>query len=707
MDLSTFTPNPGMQLIDWAIVAGFFVFLVAVLIYCNKFMKNVADFLAAGRCAGRYVLSISDGIANFAVIGVVAGFEEFYKAGFAPQWWSMLTSPVNIILALTAWVTYRIRETRCFTLSQFFELRYSKKFRVASGIISWLSGVLNFGIFPAVSVRFFMSICRFPNYFHFLGMDWNTYGTCLAITLSVGVFFATCGGQVAIMITDFLQGVFCNVCFIVFILFIFKLGSWDHTGGFVTWGQIAESLETAAGKSQVNPFNSASIDGFNIWYYIIGIIEVIYSRGTWQSSNSYRAAAKTPHEHKMAGILGTWRALAMTLMVLLFPLAIIVIMRHPDFQGIAAVINERLSVIADPHLRQQSMVSTALSTIIPTGLLGLFVAVMVASLISTDDTYIHGWGCLFIQDVIMPFRKKAFTPKQHIWLLRGSIIFVGIFSWLFSFYYKQTDYILMFFWLTGSIILGAGPAVVGGLYWKRGTTLGAWVSFILGAVFAISVMVIQMFWKLEDGSGIARFLIDHFHWQWVINNPDKFPLNGRWVSLINMGGCLLSYVAFSLYEHYVLKKPDFNLDKMLHRGVYDIAHEHDAEATTKMGIILQRLGITSEFTIGDKIIYGSSLAWTFGWLIVFLVFTAKHFLFGGVSDDGWRGLWHCHLYIVLVLAFITTAWFLIGGFRDAFRLFRDLKQNVRNDADNGQVINGVNAGEEAMDAVKEAEPADK
>ncbi|MBP1582848.1 MAG: hypothetical protein J6866_02730, partial [Victivallales bacterium] len=678
----------------------------AILLYCNKFMKNVADFLAAGRCAGRYMLSISDGIANFAVISVVASFEEFYKAGFAPNWWSMLTSPINIILALVAWVTYRLRETRCFTLSQFFEVRYSKKFRVASGIICWLAGVLNYGIFPAVTVRFFVSFCRFPEYFHFLGLNWNTYGTCLAICLGVGVFFATCGGQVAIMITDFLQGTFCNISFIIFILFIFKLGSWDFTGGFVTWDQIAGSLETAAGKSQINPFNSGNVDGFNIWYYIIGIIGALWARGSWQSGNSYRAAAKTPHEHKMAGILGTWRGMAQTLMVLLFPLAIIVIMKHEAFRPIADAINSRLDLISDPHLRQQSIVSTALSTIIPTGLLGLFVAVMVASAISTDDTYIHSWGCLLIQDVIMPFRKEPLTTKQHIWFLRGSIIFVGLFAWLFSFYYKQTDYILMFFWLTGSIVTGAGAAIVGGLYWKRGSTLGAWVSFILGAVVAIGVMVIQMVWKFEDGGGLARFLIDHFHWQWVINNPDKFPLNGRWVSLINMFGCLVCYVAFSLYEHYVLKKPDFNLDKMLHRGIYDIANEH-VEATGKLGVIAQRLGITKEFSTGDKVIYGSSLLWTFSWFVVFIVFSAKHFLFGGVSDDLWRALWHCHLYIVLVLAFVTTIWFLIGGIRDAFRLFRDLKQNVRNDADNGQVIDGRNAGEEAMDAVKEAEPADK
>jgi len=150
----------GMQTLDWAIVCGVMLFMVAILIYCNRFMRNAADFLAASRCAGRYVLSISEGIAGFAVVSSVATFEMFYKAGFASTWWAFLTAPLGLILSLFAWVTYRMRETRCFTLSQFFEVRYSRKFRVVSGIITWFSGVLNYGIFPAVSVHFFMFFCR-------------------------------------------------------------------------------------------------------------------------------------------------------------------------------------------------------------------------------------------------------------------------------------------------------------------------------------------------------------------------------------------------------------------------------------------------------------------------------------------------------------------------------------------------------------------
>ncbi|MDR0931391.1 MAG: hypothetical protein LBM70_00005, partial [Victivallales bacterium] len=157
---TTLTINPGMQSLDWFIVGVMIVLLIGLLIYCSKYTRNAADFLAANRCASRYVLSIAEGVGGFAVVSSVATWEMFYRAGFASAWWEMLKAPLLLILSLVAWVSFRLRETRCFTLAQFFEVRYSRKFRVAAGIITWLSGIFNYGIFPAVSVRFFMFFCR-------------------------------------------------------------------------------------------------------------------------------------------------------------------------------------------------------------------------------------------------------------------------------------------------------------------------------------------------------------------------------------------------------------------------------------------------------------------------------------------------------------------------------------------------------------------
>lgn len=689
----------GMHTLDWMMLLGTIAILLGVLIYCSKFMRNAADFLAASRCAGRYVLSISEGIAGFAVVNSVGTWEAFLHSGFAATWWGFISTPFAMILTLVAWTTYRMRETRCFTLAQFYEVRYSRKLRIGAGILTWISGVLNYGIFPMVSVRFFIFFCRLEPSYRILGIEWNTYGTLLAIALSLGVFFAAFGGQIAIMVTDFLQGIFCNIAFVIFILFTFKLGEWDICGGLVSWDEIAEALNKEPGYSHINPFQCTKYSDFNVYYYLIGLLAVFYGRGTWQGSAGYAAAAKNPHERKMAGVLGTWRGFAQGLMIMLFPLVAIVITRLPSFSWLNEMVQNQLASTTDATLKLQGIVPTVLSMIMPSGMIGLFAAVMFAAMLSTDDTYIHSWGSVLIQDVIMPFRKKPFTAKQHITALRLSIIFVGVFSWVFGFFYRQNTPVALFFQLTGAIVSGAGAAVVGGLYWKRGGTLAAWVSYIFGATTGIAGIIIPLCWK----DSLAPYLWNRFHWQWVGNNMDWFPIHGQWISLINMVSCSLLYVVISLIEHYVMGKPDFNLDKMLHRGKYSIDEEHVKSGNVNK--FLRIFGVTEEFSFGDKVIYFASIVWTFSWMFIFVWFTVQYFLFGKFTRDGWIGgvpdsqwlaLWHVKIYITLILGIACTVWFMVGGIIDVKRLFSALKKSARNDADDGTVVDGGNAGEKRV-----------
>ena len=56
----------GMTLVDWSIVAGLMVVVTYAAITTKKYTKSVADFLAANRCAGRYLLGTAEGTAAIA-----------------------------------------------------------------------------------------------------------------------------------------------------------------------------------------------------------------------------------------------------------------------------------------------------------------------------------------------------------------------------------------------------------------------------------------------------------------------------------------------------------------------------------------------------------------------------------------------------------------------------------------------------------------
>ena len=658
-----------MSGLDWCIVIGLVAILVFTLIICQRFVKSTADFLAANRCAGRYLLTITGGIASIGAISIIANFQQYYVAGFSPVWWTFLSGPLGLIIAITGWVSYRFRETRCLTKAQFFEVRYSRKFRIFAGILGWLSGILNYGIFPAVSVKFFIYFCQLPNTFHVPGIpfEFSTYVCLLMFAIGMGVIFAIFGGQIAIMLTDFMQGMFCNVAFLILMIFLVVQYDWS-----TIFDTLVKLNEQNPGQSLFNPFETTRIRSFNIWFFLMGFAMTIMHSGSWQGSSGYAAAAKSAHEAKMSGFLGTWRSLVQTALLIFIPICALVFFNNEQFAEGARVVQAKLTELSTMD-QSQARVPLFLNYALPVGFVGLFAAVMFAAMLSTDDTYMHSWGSIFVQDVILPFRKKPFTEKQHIWLLRFSIIFVGVFAFFFSWLWKETEYIILYFQITGAIFTGgAGAVIIGGLYSRTGTTLGAWVAMILGSGLALTSIVLQQIMP-PDFFKVGDFYFDG-------------QVLAFLVTLIGFG----SYFLVSYLDRKINKIAPFNLDRMLHRGEYDTTNEH-VEAWSA-GRVWRILGLTNEFTLFDRILFFASLIWTLTWTVVFVVGMFGHFVMNW-GDMVWLKLWRFYVMFAFFLGIGTTIWFLVAGFRDVGRLFKALSSDERNHADNGQVFDGKNAGE--------------
>jgi solute:Na+ symporter, SSS family len=637
----------NLSWIDWAIVAALVGSLVAAVSLTRAYMRGVADFLAAGRTAGRYLLTVSQGMAMLGAITIVGNIEMNYLAGFSMTWWGFSTAVVVLIITVSGWVIYRFRQTRALTLAQFFEERYSRGFRVFAGLIAFASGIVNFGIFPSVGARFFIYFCGLPLSISVLGLAIPTFPLVMIVLLGLALYFVFAGGQIAVMLTDFMQGIFVNVAFIIIIVYFL---------GKIDWGRACTALAMAPeNASLINPFKTSHVADFNFWYFLIGVVGVIYGTMSWQGTQAYNTSAKSAHEAKMGSVLSNWRVVPQNLFLPFLAIVIYTVLHHVDFQGVAEQVNAGLAATDSEAIRSQLRIPLVLSRILPTGLLGLFAAMMLAASITTDDTYLHSWGSIFIQDVIMPFRRKPLAPQQHLRALRWSILGVAVFALCFSLLFQQSQYIFLFFAITGAIFAGgSGAVIIGGLYWKHGTTAAAWSALATGSTIAVGGIVVH---------------------QLV---PD-FPINGQMFWGIAMGASALVYVLVSLLG----KRQVYDLDKLLHRGAYADAEERQVVATTPARG-LRVLGMGREFARKDRLIYVLTYVWTLGWVAVFLVGTIYN-LSHKVEDHAWQRFWLIYIYVNLAASCAVTVWFALGGLRDVRAMFRRLDTMERDPNDDGRV----------------------
>jgi SSS family solute:Na+ symporter len=228
---------------------------------------------------------------------------------------------------------------------------------------------------------------------------------------------------------------------------------------------------------------------------------------------------------------------------------------------------------------------------------------------------------------------------------------------------------------TSVYVAGAGAAIIGGLYWKRGTDAGAWAGALTGSLLSLA--------------GIIARLI----------NPDFF-LNGTQIFFFASLLALTTYGIVSL----LTCRENFNLERMLHRGAYAVIKAEVGEqgAQPKAGKIAwgKIIGYDENFTLGDKWMAGGLFAWTMIFCLIMIIGTLWN-LIAPWSMETWSVFWQIVSIIIPVfMAVVIGIWFTWGGVVDTIDLFRRLRQEKANPLDNGAVVNHQNLDESVLpDAV--------
>ncbi len=454
--------------IDW-IITGIFMVLLTIGGYACKFLiKSTADWTVAGRNMRKF-LGLSTGTAEgIGLMSLALATELGFTSGFSYIGFSIINIlVVPVVFGLTGFVINRYREAKVVTVPEYAERRYSKGVRVTTAGVLAFAGILNLAIFPIIASQFLTHFLNAPSHVDVLGLHLPFVPLLMAGLIGLALLFAYAGGMVSVILTDYIQSVIIAVAvFIITWLAVKEVG----------FGTIHETINTNFGEGGYNPFVSKSFGPiFLIWI----VLQQILGFPSFAPQMQKLAATDNARTARQMTILQWLFAQGRGLMMLVWGVAALAVFGSVASGGI------------DAGLYPKVVGAIYLGQLIPPVIFGFVLAGMLAAFISTVDSYLLTWSTVLVNDVISPVIRKPLTPKGHLWLLRIFVALIAILIYLFGIVYQPTESLLEFIILTGTMMLGSGIILIGGLYWQRASKAGAYAAVIFCCVIPVVNLILK------------------------------------------------------------------------------------------------------------------------------------------------------------------------------------------------------------------------
>jgi SSS family solute:Na+ symporter len=465
--------------IDWAILGAGFAFYLGWAIYLNSKCRSVDDYLVSGRKV-RIWLGIGAGIAGeLGLITIAAMCEQGYRYGFSFVLLNLLALTIVVpLFGIFGFGIERFRATRCTSVPEYIEQRYTKNLRIAVGIINCVAGVLQMCIFPIGGAIFMRQLLGMPTLTDLGGMSIRSDILIMFVLLVCPLIFTTLGGYTTLIVTNFFQGVF--VVFVMMWLLVHIVSHAqtppDFLGGLqTTWTGLENNLQEAG----VNPF-ADNPDAYGIqWFLFLNVMTILlqFSYGPYLQQYASMDRPKTvSRSYLLSGVFGFGRSL------IIFGLGVATVAAIGKSPPVASQFSAAEWInYATPHYINQVGMPIVLTGLVLLGLLFADIAV--------TDKYILSWATSIVNDCIQPFRRSPFEPRHQIRAVRLTVFALCILFFAFGLVYKPGMAIWSFMWLTANLIGGSGIVVLLGMYWRGAKTLGAYLCIAVCVIVPIADVI--------------------------------------------------------------------------------------------------------------------------------------------------------------------------------------------------------------------------
>ena len=347
------------------------------------------------------------------------------------------------------------------TVPEYYERRYTQSVRVVGAVMMVLAGVLNMGVFLKAGSVFLVGVT---------GLE-DPMALTLIMTglLLLVLFYTVLGGMVSVVITDLVQFLVLGVGSLVVSGFVLSEmggidGLWELSGTTYIDPLMAD-----------NPVTEAAGDGVGPWMLTAQWVTLSIAVMLWPATVSRTLAVKSPTVARRLYLFSTIPFLARRTLPALWGIGAFAFFAfHADLGS------EFQDQVDSKNLSTLSAMPLYLAKIIPTGLLGIVTAAMLAAFMSTHDSYLLCWSGVVAQDIVAPL-CGGLSDRQRVLVTRVSIVAIGAFLLFWGLWYEVGQELWDYLAITGTVYLsGALPVIVGGLYWKRASSTGALAALACG-----------------------------------------------------------------------------------------------------------------------------------------------------------------------------------------------------------------------------------
>ena len=390
-----------LSTLDWSIVGAYFLMSLAIGLWASrKAGKDTTSFFLAGRNMPWWLLGVSMVATTFSTDTPNLVTDLVRQNGVSGNWgwWAfLLTGMLTVFVYAKLW-----RRSGVLTDIEFYELRYSGKaaaflrgFRAL--YLGLVFNVLVMGAVSLAAIKFGEIVLDLPG--------WLTLLVACSITLA----YSTMGGLKAVIITDFVQFTLAMIGSIWGCIYILGLEKVGGLSNLITHPNVVDKLSLIPDTS--NP---------NVWVPVLLVPLAVqwwasYYPGAEPGGGGYIAQRMFSAKDESNAVGAT----------LLFNIA------HYALRPWPWILIALASLVVFPELKdiQQAFPNLpadklghdvaypAMLTLLPSGLLGLVAASLIAAFMSTMSTQVNLGASYLVNDFyrrfINPMPVKNSSSKWH------------------------------------------------------------------------------------------------------------------------------------------------------------------------------------------------------------------------------------------------------------------------------------------------------